>query len=61
MERRGDAWHATIPATYTDSPFPLQYYFEIREGADRASLYPGLAPDLAATPYFIVRQVRREG
>ncbi len=24
MERRGDAWHATIPDAYTDSAFPLQ-------------------------------------
>jgi hypothetical protein len=61
MQRRGDSWHATIPAAYTDSAFPLQYYFEIRKGTNEASLYPGFAPDLASTPYFIVRQVRREG
>jgi hypothetical protein len=61
MRRRGDAWHATIPAAYTDSAFPLQYYFEIRKGTNEASLYPGFAPDLANAPYFIVRQVRREG
>jgi hypothetical protein len=23
---------ATIPAAYTDSPFPLQYYFVLRDG-----------------------------
>ena len=58
MVRQGEAHRATIPAAYTDSRFPLQYYFELREGLDRASLYPGFMPDLANMPYFVVRQVR---
>jgi hypothetical protein len=49
------AGSATIPASYTDSPYPLQYYFEFRTAADQAFLYPGLAPDLANQPYFVVR------
>ena len=58
MHRRGDAWHATVPASYTDSAFPLQYYFEFREGTDRAWMHPGFASDLASTPYFLVRRAR---
>ena len=58
MHRRGDAWHATVPAAYTDSAFPLQYYFEFREGTDRAWMHPGFASDLASTPYFVVRRAR---
>ena len=37
--RRG----ATIPAAYTDSPYPLQYYFEFRTSPDKAFLHPGFA------------------
>jgi hypothetical protein len=47
---------AAIPASYTDSPYPLQYYFEFRTAADQAWLYPGFAPDLANQPYFVVRR-----
>jgi hypothetical protein len=46
---------ASIPAGYTTTTFPLQYYFELR-GAQRADLFPGLAPDLANRPYVIVRR-----
>lgn len=47
---------ATIPPAYTDSPYPLQYYFEFRTAPDKAFLYPGFAPDLANQPYFVVRR-----
>lgn len=45
---------AAIPAAYTRSPYPLQYYFEIR-GDGGPSLFPGLARNLAHQPYFAVR------
>jgi hypothetical protein len=49
-----------IPAAYTDSPYPLQYYFVLRDGAGRARLWPGLdaagpEPRLANQPYYVVR------
>ena len=56
MEKRGDAWSAIIPAAYTDSPYPLQYYFEVRESSAKAWLYPGLGPQLTNQPYFVVRR-----
>jgi hypothetical protein len=56
MEPQSGTFRATIPAAYTDSPYPLQYYFEVRESADRAGLYPGFAADLANQPYFVVRR-----
>ena len=31
MEARNRLYRAIIPAAYTDSAFPLQYYFELRE------------------------------
>ena len=56
MERTGADRRAAIPATYTDSPYSLQYYFELRTAPDKAWLYPGFAPDLANQPYFVARR-----
>ena len=55
MRPSDSGWRAAIPATYTDSPYSLQYYFELRNHDD-AWLYPGFAPDLANQPYFVVRR-----
>ena len=52
----GPGYRAAIPAAYTDSPYPLQYYFEVRESAEKAWLYPGFAADLANQPYYVVRR-----
>jgi hypothetical protein len=56
MQAQGNHFRATIPAAYTNSPYPLQYYFEIKHDSGSASLHPGFAPDLANQPYFVVRQ-----
>lgn len=56
MEREGSRFRGVFPAAYTDSAYPLQYYFEIQRDSQNASLYPGFAPDLANQPYFVVRQ-----
>jgi hypothetical protein len=40
----------------TDSPFPLQYYFQIRNVAGEQSLLPNLERKWHGQPYFIVRQ-----
>jgi hypothetical protein len=50
------AYQATIPAAYADSPFPLQYYFEVRERSGEAGVWPGLRPGWKGQPYFVVRQ-----
>jgi hypothetical protein len=55
MDRKGAAYVATIPGAYTDSPYPLQYYFELKSAPDRAWLYPGFPADLAGQPYYVVR------
>ncbi len=52
----GRLWTATVPAEYTASPYPLQYYFEVREGPESAALYPGLGERLTGQPYFVVRR-----
>ncbi len=56
MEQSGKNFHAEIPAAYTDSPFPLQYHFQIRDGAGKVGLLPGLKPGWQGQPYFVVRQ-----
>lgn len=45
-------WTATIPADYTDAPYPLTYYFDLDHSGGVRTLYPGLGPDLAQQPYF---------
>jgi hypothetical protein len=56
MESDDGRFRATVPAAYTDSKYPLLYFFEIRSGSLVAWLYPGLRDDLANRPYFVVRQ-----
>jgi hypothetical protein len=56
MQRAGDQYRGSIPGAYTSSPFPLQYYFEIRLTAGKTTLYPGFAPDRMNQPYFVVQR-----
>jgi hypothetical protein len=55
MARQGLAYVAAIPSAYTDSRYPLQYYFELKSAADRAWLHPGFPADLAGQPYYVIR------
>jgi hypothetical protein len=57
MELQGKEYQAMIPGSYAGSTYPLQYYFELKEGPEKACLYPGFHPDLANQPYFVVRNV----
>jgi hypothetical protein len=56
MARQTDRWQATIAGDYTKSPYPVQYYFELRDSHNRTWLFPGLEPSLCNQPYFVVRQ-----
>lgn len=56
MTKSGASYRAALPAAYTDSPYPLQYYFIVHAGPAVAHLYPGLGPDLMQMPYFVVRR-----
>jgi hypothetical protein len=58
MRVAGRTCRGTIPAGYTAAPYPLQYYFEVRETPSRAWLWPGLTPALTGQPYYVV-DVRR--
>ena len=49
------AYIGTIPAVYTDTAYPLQYYFEFEVG-NSSKFFPGLSEDLSNDPYFCVRK-----
>lgn len=49
---------AEIPADYADSPYPLQYFFELHTPEGSASRWPGLGPELDGQPYVVVRRGR---
>jgi hypothetical protein len=53
MRRAGVAFTAAIPAAYTGSPYPLQYYFELRT-ASGATLRPAFSATLSNQPYYAV-------
>jgi hypothetical protein len=57
MQLAGESYRATIPAEYTNSEYPLQYYFELKEEPEKAWLYPGFGENLTNQPYFVVRKV----
>ncbi|HET6499834.1 MAG TPA: hypothetical protein VFG87_03630 [Amycolatopsis sp.] len=56
MTSTGTVYTATIPAEYTDSAFPLVYYFTVRAGSGDAWLAPGFDDSLANQPYHVIRQ-----
>jgi hypothetical protein len=56
MQSKGNQFGAVVPADYIETPYPLEYYFEIQHDSKNAALYPGLGPSLTQQPYFVVRQ-----
>jgi hypothetical protein len=59
MKLEAARYGAVIPAAYTDSPFPLQYYFALTAGAPPvATLHPGFDASWSSQPYFVVREAR---
>jgi hypothetical protein len=56
MRLSGGVHTATIPANYTDSPYALQYYFELQHSPTHATMFPDLGPDLTQRPYFLIEQ-----
>jgi len=55
------AWQANngtadIPASYTDSPYPLEYYIAVKHAPGAVSLFPGFNTEQADQPYFTLRK-----
>jgi hypothetical protein len=51
----GNTYKGEIDGSYTQSVYPLQYYFELRTGEENAALYPGFNAELNNQPYFVVQ------
>jgi hypothetical protein len=57
MSKAEGHFTATIPAAYTDSPYPLIYFFELYErSAGNAWIVPGFDENLSNQPYYALRQ-----
>jgi hypothetical protein len=53
MHPQGPGFTASIPAAYTQTDFPLQYYFET-QGPQEPRLFPGFGKDFLGQPYFLL-------
>ena len=53
MRKAGSSYSAVVPASYTNSPYPLQYYFELPT-KDAATLYPPFNATLSNQPYYAI-------
>ena len=42
MTAAGSRWRGAIPEAYSAGVYPIEYYFELRESAARAALFPGI-------------------
>ena len=60
MQARDREYRGVVPAGYTQSPYPMLYYFEVHS-ATGSTIYPGFNPDLSNQPYYLVRSIRRKG
>lgn len=57
MTKVGKDFTAVIPEFYTDSSYPILYYFVVKTSTDSdAWLFPGFDDNLSNQPYFLLRQ-----
>lgn len=52
MEQQGERLVGTVPEAYTESAYPLMYFFAVRHRSGGQALCPGLAANLSNQPYF---------
>ncbi|HEV2348545.1 MAG TPA: hypothetical protein VG028_01740 [Terriglobia bacterium] len=56
MKYSGGPYQNSISGTYTQSPYHMQYFFEVLGDNDTAWPLPGYDPNQPSQPYFVVRQ-----
>ncbi len=59
MKKKGENYQAEIPDQYTNTRYPMEYYFAIDMGKEGIAIYPGLDENLANMPYYVVGQKKR--
>ena len=60
MQGKDNEFRGAVPGDYTQSPFPIQYYFEVHEPGG-STIFPGFNADLSNQPYVLVRSARTRG
>jgi len=56
MQSASGGFTASIPGNYTDSPYPLEYYFELRGASDTAWFHPAFNSTFSNQPYYAIMQ-----
>jgi hypothetical protein len=56
MKADANRWAAMIPGEYTQSQYPLQYFFALTSANGHTWQFPGFDETLCNQPYFVVRQ-----
>lgn len=56
LERDGERYGVSIPGSYTDSAYPLAYFFTVHDASGDAWIVPGFDETLSNQPYHVVRQ-----
>jgi hypothetical protein len=54
MKNEGSKYLAAIPGDYTQSVYPLEYYFELSRGRESAWLHPAFNATLSNQPYYSI-------
>jgi hypothetical protein len=54
MQSEGNTYQGTIPSTYTQTKFPLQYYFGM-DTEKGPAIFPGLDEHFMNQPYYVMR------
>ena len=54
MQNGRDGYSAAIAADYTNSVYPLQYYFVLQRGTDSAWFFPAFNSSLSNQPYYAI-------
>jgi|SRR5579871_896545 len=57
MQKTDNAHCASVPASYTNSPYPLQYYFELHT-MEAATLHPPFNSTLSNQPYYAIMSAK---
>lgn len=58
MSGKDGIWQFTIPENFTDSNYPIMYFFELQDNSGHAWIYPGFEADLANQPYYHIQRAK---
>jgi hypothetical protein len=56
MKAEGKSYGAAIPGGFTDSVYPVMYFFEAVNGANAGTFLPGIGEVMDNQPYYVIRE-----